>query len=133
MLMKGTIVRTVFVALELIALIVVAIVTFSNDGSSAWGYWGAVAVVFIILSPIYVYVIASAIFNAFNLNVVLKKCHTVESMRKYHNWSRVFLVWGFVTGVVYGCLLVPIFLLENLFLFLGYREEIANINHVTET
>ena len=65
-LVKGSIIRTVFVAIELIALAVISVITFSNDGTSAWGYWGNVAIVFITLSPIFVYVIASAIFNFFN-------------------------------------------------------------------
>ena len=40
-LLKGTIIRTIFVFVELVALIVISVITFSNDGTSAWGYWGA--------------------------------------------------------------------------------------------
>lgn len=131
MLVKGTIVKIVFNVLEFIAVIAMIIVTFVFDDSSAWGDWGVVVVVLVTIGLI-VYVLASTVFNILNFNMVMKKRHTVESIRKYYNWSLAFFVWGIVTGVVYGCLLVPIFLLENLFLFLGYREEIANINHVTE-
>ncbi len=128
-IVKGTIIRTIFVIIEIIALIVISIITFSNNGESPWGYWGAVAVVFITLSPIFVYVIASAIFNAFNLIIVLKKRHTVESLKKYHKISKVYFIWGIVTGGLYGCLLVPIFLLENVFLFSGYKKELEQINN----
>ena len=121
-LVKATITRTVFVSIELITLIVISIITFSNDGTSAWGYWGNVVIVFVTLSPIIVYVISSAIFNAFNMNVVLKKRHTSESIKKYYKLSKMYLVWGIVTGGLYGFLLVPIFLLENIFLFCGYKN-----------
>ena len=119
---KATIVRTVFVSIELIALIVISIITFSNDGTSAWGYWGNVVIVFGILSPIIVYVVASTIFNALNMKIVLKRQHTIESIKKYYKLSKIYLIWGIVTGGLYGFLLAPIFLLENIFLFCGYKN-----------
>ncbi len=127
-LLKGTIIRTVFVALELVGLIVISIITFSNDGTSAWGYWGAVAVVFITLSPIIIYIIASTVFNFFNIKVVFGNQYTVKTLKKYHKLSKAYLIWGIITGGLYGCLLVPIFLLENIFLFNGYRKELERIN-----
>ncbi len=126
-LVKETIIRSIFVAIELIALVVISIITFSNDGESPWGYWGAVAIVFITLSPIFVYVIASAFFNAFNFMAVFSKKHTVESIKKYYKISKAYLIWGIVTGGLYGGLLIPIFLLENIFLFNGYRKELGLI------
>jgi hypothetical protein len=36
-LLKGTIIRTIFVFVELVALGVISVITFSNDGTSAWG------------------------------------------------------------------------------------------------
>lgn len=80
-IVKGTIIRTCFVVVELIALVVVSIITFSNDGTSAWGYWGSVGIVFGTLSPIFIYVIASAIFNVCNMFVVFKKRHTNDSIK----------------------------------------------------
>ncbi|MBQ3546479.1 MAG: hypothetical protein IJA34_16060, partial [Lachnospiraceae bacterium] len=123
-LVKATITRTVFVSIELIALIVISIITLSNDGTSAWGYWGNVVIVFGTLSPVIVYVIASAIFNVFNMSVVFKKRHTIESIKKCYKLSKIYLIWGIVTGGIYGFLLVPIFLLENIFLLCEYKKEI---------
>ena len=125
-LLKGTIIRTIFVFVELVALIVISVITFSDDGTSAWGYWGAVAVVFITLSPIFIYVIASAVFNIFNLTVVIKDKHTTDTVKKYHSLSKAYFIWGMITGGLYGALLVPIFLLENIFLFNAYRKELKN-------
>ena len=121
-------IRTVFVLVELIAIIVISIITFSNDGTSAWGYWGAVAVVFITLSPIFIYVIASTIFNLFNLNIVIKNKHTEDTVKKYYRLSKAYFIWGIITGCLFGCLLVPIFLLENIFLFNAYRKESERIH-----
>ena len=125
-LLKGTIIRTLFVFVELVALIVISIITFSNDGTSAWGYWGAVAIVFITLSPIFIYVIASTVFNVFNLTIVVKNKHTPDTIKKYHRLSKAYFIWGMITGGLYGCLLVPIFLLENIFLFNAYKKELKN-------
>jgi hypothetical protein len=128
-LAKGTIIRTVVLTLELIALVMMATVTLTNDGESVWGYWGVVLIEFGVLSPVYVYVIASAVFNAFNFAIVFQKRHTVESIKKYYKISKVYLIWGCVTGALYGCLLVPIFLLENVFLYIAYEKELKQINN----
>ena len=125
-LLKGTMIRTIFVFVELVALIVISVIAFSNDGTSAWGYWGAVAVVFITLSPIFIYVIASTVFNVFNLTIVVKNKHTPDTIKKYHRLSKAYFIWGMITGGLYGCLLVPIFLLENIFLFNAYKKELKN-------
>ena len=87
-LVKATIARTVFVSIELIALIIISIITLSNDGTSAWGYWGNVVIVLGMLSPIIVYVVASTIFNVFNMKIVLKKKHTIESIKKYYKSAK---------------------------------------------
>lgn len=129
-LLKGTIIKTVFVFVELVALIIISIITFSNDGTGVWGYWGSVAIVFITLSPIFIYIIASAIFNVFNLNMVIKNKHTADSIKKYHKVSKVYFIWGIITGGLYGGLLVPIFLLENIFLFNGYRKEVEIVKNL---
>ena len=123
-LLKGTMIRTIFVFVELVALIVISVITFSNDGTSAWGYWGAVAVVFITLSPVFIYVIASTIFNIFNLAIVIKSKHNADTIKKYYGLSKAYFIWGIVTGGLYGCLLMPIFLLENIFLFNAYKKEL---------
>ena len=125
-LLKGTMIRTIFVFVELVALIVISVITLSNDGTSAWGYWGAVAVVFITLSPVFIYVIASTIFNIFNLAIVIKSKHNADTIKKYYGLSKAYLIWGIVTGGLYGWLLVPIFLLENVFLFNAYKKELKN-------
>lgn len=127
-LVKATIARTVFVSIELIALIIISIITLSNDGTSVWGYWGNVVIVLGMLSPIIVYVVASTIFNVFNMKIVLKKQHTIESIKKYYKSSKIYLIWGIVTGGLYGFLLVPFFLLENVFLFCEYK----NMLHLTQ-
>lgn len=128
-LFKCSIARTIFVSIELIALIVLLILSFLlNDGSGIWGYWG-IAVLWITIAPILVYVIASAVFNTLNMNKVLKKRHTAETVKQYYNVSKIFLVWGIMTGMLYGFLLPQIFLLENIFLFYEYRKERARIRN----
>ena len=117
-----------FVSIELIALIAISVITFSNDGTNLWGYWGSIAIVFGTLSPIIIYVIASAIFNVFNMVIVLKEKHTDETVAKYYKMSKVFLIWGIVTGALYAFIFVPIFLLENILLFLEYKK-VLNLIH----
>lgn len=125
MLVKGTIIRTVFVSLEVIALTAISIYSFFAAADGIWGYWGSLAAIFLLLSPIFIYVIPSAIFNTFNLIIVIKNRHTPCSIIKYHKLSKAYFIWGIVTGALYGSLLVPIFLLENIFLFIGYRKASA--------
>ena len=121
-LVKATIIRTVFVTIEFIAVIVIAILTFSNNRENPWGYWRSVVIVFAMWSPVIVYVIASTIFNVLNMNVVFKRRHTTETIQKYYKLSKIYLICGIVTGGLYGFLLVPIFLLENIFLFCEYKN-----------
>lgn len=125
-LRTGSLIKAILGAAEWILLIIAAVVTFSNDGSSPWGYWGSVFIVFATLSPILLYVIASTVFNVFNLRLVMKDRHTPSSIERYHRLSRILFIWGIVTGALYSALLVPIFLLENLFLFRAYRKEWEN-------
>ena len=124
-LKKTAVVGSVFVVAELIVLAVITVITLSNDGTSAWGYWGAVAAVFVPLSPIYVYVIASVVFYARQLFFVWKKPHTPESLKQHYKTVRGYFIWGIVTGSLYGFILAPIFLLENIFLLIGYKKELA--------
>ena len=125
-LKKGTVIRTAFVCLEVIALISISIYAFfAATDDSAWGYWGSLAFIFALLTPIFIYVIPSAIFNTFNLIIVIKKRHTSESIIKYHKLSKVFLIWGVITGALYT-VLAPIFLLENIFLYTGYKRELTS-------
>lgn len=127
-LLKGSIIKALFVCIELIALAVMSIICFFfNDGTGMWGYWGAIAIVYVTFSPIIIYVTASAIFSFRNLSIVLTKHHTAESIEKYHKLSRKYFIWGIITGGIYGSLLVPIFLLENIFLFKGYTQELERI------
>ena len=120
-LLKGTILRTVVVSLEILALVLIALITVFHDTPNTSDYWFVLFMVFTVLSPIYVYVIGSAIFNTFNLVIVAKNCHTAESIKKYRTLSTVFLVWGIVTGGLYGAILIPIFLLESYCLFSEYN------------
>lgn len=130
-LVKGTIIRTIFVSIEVIAIIALLVVTFSNDGTSyfeGWGYWENVASILVMFGPIIVYVFASAIFNIINIKAVFGNQHTPDSLRKYHKLSKTYFIWGIITGGLYG-LPLPIFLLENIFLFNGYRNEIERIGN----
>ncbi|MBR6727728.1 MAG: hypothetical protein IKM08_06010 [Clostridia bacterium] len=126
-LIRGTIIRTVFVTLELIALVYLSVYSFLYADTGIYGYWGSLLAIFGMLSPIIVYVISSAVFNTANLIMVIKKRHTPESIKKYHKLSRVFLIWGIITGAIYGTVLIPIFLLENIFLLSEYRKETDRI------
>ena len=129
-LVKYTSIRTVFVSLEVIALVSISIYAFfAASEDNIWGYWGSLAAIFSLLSPIFIYVIPSAIFNTFNLFIVIKKRHTSDSIIKCYKWSKVFLIWGIITGALYGSLLVPIFLLENVFLFVEYKAELEKIKN----
>ena len=42
---------------------------------------------------------------------------------QYRKLSKRYLIWGIVTGGLYGGLFVPIFLLENIFLYSAYKTE----------
>lgn len=128
-IVQGTIIRTFFVVIELIALIDFSIITFSNDGMSVWGYWGSILAEFCMLSPLIIYVIASAIFNLFNMSVVLRKRHTNESIKKYYKLSKIYLTCGIIAAGLYGFFLVPFFLLENIFLFQGYKKALKTIQN----
>ncbi len=128
-LIKGTIIRTVFVGLEVIALVAISIYSFINAGTGIWGYWGSLMAIFGLLSPIFAYVIPSAVFNTFNLIVVMRNRHTPDSIKKYHKLSKAYLIWGIITGGLYGCTLIPVFLFENIFLFNGYKREIELIKN----
>ena len=129
-LAKGTIIRTVFVSLEVIALTAISVYSFFAAVDGIWGYWGSLVAMFSLLSPIFMYVIPSAIFNTFNLIIVIKNRHTPDSIIKYHKLSKAYLIWGIITGALYGSLLVPIFLLENIFLFNGYRMKLASMKNI---
>lgn len=118
----GTIIRTFFVTIELIMLVILFITTFSIEGMSVQEHWVSIIVVLCMLSPLVIYVIASAIFNMFNMNVVLRKRHTNESIQKYYKLSKIYLTCGIIAAGLYGFLFVPFFLLENLFLVLGYKN-----------
>ena len=52
---------------------------------------------------------------------VFQKRHTAESIKRYYKLSKAFFIWGIVTGGLYGCALLPLFLLENVFLFNAYK------------
>ena len=126
-LRTNTLIRALIGLCELIAIIWMSVVLFANDGNGMWGYWGSIFVVYVTLSPILVYAISSIIFNFFNLRIVFADDHTRESVERYYRASIVFFVWGVVTGALYGFILVPFFFLENVFLFLAYREERENM------
>ncbi len=123
-LLKGTIIKTVFAGLEVIVLVAILIYSFLSAGEGIWGYWGSIIAIFSLLSPIYIYAIPNAIFTTYNLIIVTRNCHTPDSIKKYHKLSKRYLIWGVITGGLYGCLLVPIFLLENIFLYSAYRKEL---------
>ena len=121
-LRKSTIIKTIFAGLEVIALIGILIHSFLGAEESIWGYWGSVAVI-ALFSPIYIYAIPNAIFTVRNLMIVTRNLHTPDSIKKYYKLSKIYLIWGVITGGLYGCLLAPIFLLENIFLYSAYKEE----------
>ncbi len=122
--MKGTIIKTVFAGLEVIVLVGILIYSFLSAGEGIWGYWGSIIIIFSLLSPIYIYAIPNAIFTTYNLVIVTRNRHTPDSIKKYYKLSKRYLIWGVITGGLYGCLLEPIFLLENIFLYSAYRKEL---------
>lgn len=125
-LLKGTIIKTVLASLEAIALVGILVYSFFAAGEGVWGYWGSIFAIISILSPIYIYAIPNTIFTIHNLLLVTKNHRTPESIQKYYKLSERYLIWGMITGGLYVCLLIPIFLLENIFLFIGYRKEFAS-------
>ncbi|MBQ7338691.1 MAG: hypothetical protein IJW40_09610 [Clostridia bacterium] len=128
-LLKGTIIKTVFAGLEVMVLVGILIYSFLSAGESIWGYWGSIIAIISLLSPIYIYAIPNAIFTTYNLMVVTRNRHTLDSIKKYHKLSKRYLIWGVITGGLYGCLLAPIFLLENIFLYCAYRKELERIKN----
>ena len=129
-LLKATIVKTILAYLEVITLIGILIYSFiSASEESIWGYWGSIIAIISMLSPIYIYAIPNTIFTTHNLIIVTSNRHTPDSIKKYHKLSKKYLIWGIITGGLYGCLLVPIFLLENIFLYCAYRKELDQIQN----
>ena len=61
--------------------------------------------------------------------MVVKNKHTADTIKKYYLLSKVYFICGIIIGGLYGCLLVPIFLLENIFLFNGYRKEVERVKN----
>ena len=124
-LLKATIVKTILAYLEVITLIGILIYSFiSASEESIWGYWGSIIAIISMLSPIYIYAIPNAIFTIRNLIMVTGDRHTPDSIKKYHKLSKRYFIWGVITGGLYGCLLIPIFLFENIFLYIAYRKEL---------
>ena len=124
-LLKATIVKTILAYLEVITLIGILIYSFiSASEESIWGYWGSIIATISMLSPIYIYAIPNTIFTTNNLIMVTKNRNTPDSIKKYHKLSKRYFIWGVITGGLYGCLLVPIFLFENIFLYIAYRKEL---------
>ena len=124
-LLKATIVKTILAYLEVITLIGILIYSFiSASEESIWGYWGSIIAIISMLSPIYIYAIPNTIFTTNNLIIVTKNRHIPDSIKKYHKLSKRYFIWGVITGGLYGCLLVPIFLFENIFLYIAYRKEL---------
>ena len=124
-LLKATIVKTILAYLEVITLIGILIYSFiSASEESIWGYWGSIIAIVSMLSPIYIYAIPNTIFTTNNLVIVAKNRHTPDSIKKYHKLSKRYFIWGVITGGLYGCLLIPIFLFENIFLYIAYRKEL---------
>ncbi len=129
-LLKPTLIRTVFVSLEVIALTALSIYAFLTADTGIWGYWGNILAIFSMLSPIFVYVMHSAVFNTANLIFVLKNRQTPELIRKYRSRSKKYLIWGLITGGLYSGLLAPVFLLENIFLFKEYNRKSEEIERI---
>ena len=128
-LLIGTLIKTIVGTIEFVAVIIMAVIVFASDGNSVWGYWGSIAASLLPFSPFIVYVIASTAFNISNMNMVIKKIHTRESMKKYYKKSKKYFIWGVITSSLYGFLLLPIFFLENVFLVEAYRRELKAINN----
>lgn len=123
LLRKGTRIKTVFAGLEVMLLIGILLAAFSNDGEGIWGYWGSIAAIVCMLSPIFIYAIPNAVFTVRNLIMVTRDRHTPDSIMQYRKLSKRYLIWGIVTGGLYGGFFVPIFLLENIFLYSAYKTE----------
>ena len=125
-LLKATIIKTILAYLEVITLIGILIYSFiSASEESIWGYWGSIISIISMLSPIYMYAIPNTIFTTNNLIIVTKNRHTPDSIKKYHKLSKRYFIWGVITGGLYGCLLIPIFLFENIFLCIAYGKELV--------
>ena len=123
-LLRGTIIKTVFAGLEIMVLVGILIYSFLSASDGIWGYWGSIIAFISMLSPIYIYAIPNTIFTTNNLIIVTKNRHTPDSIKKYHKLSKRYFIWGVITGGLYGCLLIPIFLFENIFLYIAYRKEL---------
>ncbi len=128
-LLNGTIIKTVFAGLEVIALVGILIYSFISADEGVWGYWGSIIAIIGLLSPIYIYAIPNAIFTIHNLIIVTRNRHTSNSIKRYYKLSKRYFIWGVITGGLYGCILVPIFLLENIFLYIAYRKELDRIQN----
>ena len=123
-LLRGTIIKTVFAGLEILVLVGILIYSFFSASDGIWGYWGSIIAIIGLLSPIYIYAIPNTIFTMHNLIIVMRNRHTPDSIKKYHKLSKRYFIWGVITGGLYGCLLIPIFLFENIFLYIAYRKEL---------
>ena len=123
-LVRGTVIKTAFTSIELIVLVIMSVIAFTNDGKGVWGYWGSIIVIFAISAPVIVYTFASMIFNVFNIYYVFGDHHTIRSLEKYHKISSVYFTVGIMIGALYGFILLPIFWLENMFLLDAYSVEL---------
>ncbi len=127
-LIKGTIIKAIFVSVELTALIAFLLSIFSkpdNDTPGVWGgHWTSVGLVCLMVSPVIVYILINTVFCIFHMNIVLRNRHTDESIRRYHKWSKIVFIVGIVSFALYGGALAVIPLLDNLSLFRGYLREL---------
>ena len=122
-LFKAAIVKFVFAEVEALALLSLLIYSLIAAKNSLWGYLGSVMAVLAMFSPFYIYAIPNTIFAIKNLIIVAQNRHTPDSIKKYHKSSKIYFIWGLITSGLYG-IFVPIFLLENIFLYVAYSKEL---------
>ena len=126
-LFKASIIKFVFAEIEALVLFSLLIYSFiASKDNSFLGYWGSIIVVLAMFSPFYIYAIPNTIFATRNLIIVAQNRHTPDSIKKYLKSSRTYFIWGLITSGLYG-IFVPIFLLENIFLFVAYNKELKRI------
>lgn len=125
-LFKASIIKFVFAEIEAFLLFSLLIYSLIAARNGFWGYWGSIIAVLAMFSPFYIYAIPNTIFATRNLIIVAQNRHTPDSIKKYRKSSKIYFIWGLITSGLYG-IFVPIFLLENIFLFVAYNKELKRI------
>ena len=126
-LLSASIVKTIFVSFELLALIAFCVIYFQNDRSPWFRGWGLV--LGLLMAPMAIYIIANTIFNACNLHTVIRRRHTAKSIQRYYEWTKVFLISSIIVSIPCVLFPLPILLFENILLFVAYNKEQDEASH----